>query len=259
MMLEQIQKDFLTSLLQDSDVFSAHVKELLTITPTDGIMIYFNSVKSAASRTLGIVYPICQRLLGKDQFNELVGEFAVFYPPQRIEVAFWARHFTNFIAHHTILSSFPYLCNLAGLEWEIYQLLLNMSATSRFELEKLAEVDVALQGRIVFQLSECTVLMETQYPIDEVWRIHESGTQEYEFTDLPSGQFYLIIWQLDFGIFVEPLTHDEWLILKRISEEMCFQELWECLSQSHPTLDVGFILPRLIEQGWIANFRIASD
>ena len=259
MMLEQIQKDFLTSLLQDSDVFSAHIKGLPAITPANGIMIYFNGVKSAASRLLGIVYPICQQLLGKDRFNELANEFATFYPLQTVEVAPWARHLTDFIAQHTILFSFPYLCNLASLEWEIYKLLSSMLAASRFELEKLAEVDASLQGKIVFQLPDRAVLMETQYPIDEIWQIYKSGIQAYEFTDLPSGQFYLIVWQLGFGIFVETLTHDEWLILKHISEQMCFQELWECLSQSHPALNVGIILPRLIEQGWIANFRIASE
>lgn len=258
-MLEQIQKDFLTSLLQDSDVFSAHVKVLPAITLADGLSIYFNGVKSATSRLLGSVYPICQQLLSKDQFSELVSEFTAFYPLQTIEVAPWARNFTEFIAHHIILFSFPYLSNLASLEWEIYQLLSITSAASRFELEKLAEVDATLQGRIVFQLPDRAVLMETQYSIGEIWRIYQSGTQEREFTNLTSGQFYLMVWQLDSGIFVETLTHDEWLILKHVSEEMCFQELWNCLSQSHPTLDVSVILPRLIEQGWIADFWVASE
>jgi hypothetical protein len=256
-MLQQLQQAFLANLSTDDPEFVKYVGAIASLSPSETLEIYRQHIQAKALRPLGGIYSACQKILGQERFEAICNEFFQTYPPQDFLFDGYIAPFAEFLAEHPCLNDYPYIADVAELEWQIDRLLKAVNSP-QLDLEALKQVESDRQGDIVFNLPAGAVLMQSDYPLDEIYSIVESDDTENTLTDWQLGHYWFIVWRAnaDFGIFIESLTKEEWLVLQRIATGASFKEVCDNLSQFYPTLDIASIFPRLVEQGWIASFRV---
>jgi hypothetical protein len=85
------------------------------------LMIHRGNVVESLITALGHTYPVIQAIAGEHNFRVLAGAFVRARPPQRPELLRYGREFADFAAGHAAATSdFPFLPDLARLEWAIH-------------------------------------------------------------------------------------------------------------------------------------------
>ncbi len=85
--------------------------------PAARIAVYRNNARSALGSTLRAAFPAVERLLGEDYFGAVSEEFIRQHPPCSPVLNEYGGEFAAFIDGFSPLQGFPYLGDLARLEW----------------------------------------------------------------------------------------------------------------------------------------------
>jgi hypothetical protein len=85
--------------------------------PVARIAVYRNNARSALVSTLRAAFPAVERLLGEDYFGAVSEEFMRQCPPRSPVLNEYGGEFAAFIDGFSPLHGFPYLGDLARLEW----------------------------------------------------------------------------------------------------------------------------------------------
>lgn len=228
------------------------------MSPTESLNIYHRGVKAKALSAIRRIYPVCQRLLGTTVFDAIVTEFISCHPSNSSDFADFAAPFVEFMTNYRTLGDCSYIADIACLEWHIYQLLKEIDSTG-LDLEALAQVNANNEDQLVFHLPVGAVLMHSNYPLDEIWTVNQPDYQGNALSDHYPRHFQFLVWRAGFGICIDRLTQEEWLVLEKISTGVMFGDLCEQLFALHPDLDIAVIFPHLVEQGWIAGFHVTNS
>ncbi|MEH2248662.1 DNA-binding domain-containing protein [Nostoc sp.] len=257
-MLQQLQQSFLNSLSTDDPEFLSHLQALNALSAQQTLDIYHQGVISKALKTLKGIYPVCQKILVIEQFNIIASDYIRCSPPQTSDFVPFAAAFVEFITKYCLAVDYSYVKEVARLEWEVY-LLLRESDSPELDLEALAQIDTDNQGKIFFHLPTGAVLLQSEYPLDEVMKVNQPDFDGESSVDLNSKEFYFILWRDGWRTCLDRLTQEEWLVLQRIQMKVRFIEVCDYLAINHPSVDITQIFPRLLAQGWIASFDVTNS
>lgn len=257
-MLQQLQLSFLNSFSTDDSEFLSHLQAFSTLSAQQTLDIYHKGVKGKALKTLKNIYSVCQQILGLERFNIIASDYICCSPPQTSDFVPFAAAFVEFVTKYCFEADCSYVGEIARLEWEIY-LLLRESDSPKLDLEALAQIDTDSQGEVFFHLPTGAVLLQSEYPLDEIIKVNQPDFDGENSVDLNSKEFYFILWRDQCTTCLDRLTLEEWLVLQRIQMKVRFMEVCDDLTISHPSVDISQVFPRLVAQGWIANFNVANS
>jgi hypothetical protein len=257
-MLQEIQQSFLKSLSTDEPEFLTHLVELACLSKEQALNIYHQGVKRKSLNILKGIYPVCQQILGSELFDNLATDYARYSPPESADFSRFAAAFVEFIAEYCLPSEFAVVVQIARLEWEIY-LLLREYNSPELDLEALAQVDATTQGELFFYLPTGALLLQSNYPLDEIMKVNQPDYQGECQIETKSEEFYFLVWRAKWGICIDRLTWEEWLVLQRIQMKLSFMEVCDYLADYHSSLDITTIFPSLVAQGWIASFEVSKS
>lgn len=257
-MLQQLQQSFLNSLSTDDPKFLSHLQALSALSAQQTLDIYHQGIKSKALTILKGIYPVCQQILEIERFNIIASDYIRCSPPQASDFVPFAAAFVKFVTKHCLEADCSYVAEVARLEWKIY-LLLRESDSPELDLKALAQIDTDSQGEIFFHLPTGAVLLQSEYPLDEVMKVNQPNFDGQSLVDLNSEEFYFILWRDGWRTCLDQLTREEWLVLQRIQMKVRFMEVCDYLAINHPSVDIAQIFPRLVAQGWIASFDVTNS
>lgn len=135
----------------------------------DRFDIYRNNVFASLGAALAKTFPVVETMLGGEYFSALALAFARQSLPKSRILAEYGADFPDFIAQFPPLTDYPYLADVARLEW------------SRIEAFRAADdepnrgtvVGDALLNRRV-KLGASARLLASPHPIDTLWRLHQT-------------------------------------------------------------------------------------
>lgn len=256
-MLQQLQQSFLRSLSTDDPEFLTHLVGLACLSAEQALNIYHQGVKRKTLNILKGIYPVCQKILGIELFDTIAADYVRCSPLQTADFFPFAATFVEFIAEYCLSSEFAVIAQVARLEWKIY-LLLREYNSPELDLEALAQVDATAQGEIFFHLPIGALLLQSDYPLDEIMKVNQPDYEGESWIDVKSGEFYFLVWRAGWGICIDRLTWEEWLVLQRIQMKVSFMEVCDYLAGYHPSVELATIFPHLVAQGWITSFEITN-
>lgn len=258
-MLQQLQQSFLNSLSTGDPEFLSHLQSLTALSAQQTLNIYHQGIESKALRNLRRTYRICQQILEIDQFDAIASDYIRYSPPQASDFDLFTSDFVKFVAGYFLEANSSCVAEVARLEWEIHLLLKELDS-SELDLEALAQVDDDTQGKILFHLPIGAVLLQSQYPLDQVMSVNQPDldSAREKSVDLNSEGFYFILWRNGWQVCLDRLTREEWLVLQRIQMKARFAEVGEYFATNYPNIDIAEIFPRLVAQGWIASFDVTN-
>jgi hypothetical protein len=168
--------------------------------PEARLQIYRHHILTSLTDVLQTTFPVICRLVDERFFRYAADAYIRQHPPTAPCLFEYGAHFPAFLAAFPPCLHLAYLADVARLEWALHvawhtELRVPFDPT---ELADLAPHDVA---QLTFQFDPSVMLLESPWPIDQIWRVHQADSEVYAPLDLNAGGVTLEIcrWEDDVG------------------------------------------------------------
>lgn len=217
------------------------------------LLVYRHSITSAQQRVLAMIYPVCQQVLGEDCFNTLARDYAWYPKSNAPDLNAYGQFFTDLLAkqiqHHVTLQDYPYLADLAKLEWAWHQALF-AADDPEFTPQSLPILIEQYQGELIPQTSHSLYLITTPWPVYTLWQKHQENKQPAHLSSLEQSE-YLVIYRQE-TVTVESVSYAEYGLLALSRQGLCLDDIALRLKEDAETAMAQ--LPELIRKGCITGF-----
>lgn len=103
------------------------------------LAIYAHAYKSRLVETLTITYPALLIYMGEERFNTLGNEYADVYPSTFRSIRWFGDHLSDFLQQHAVYQNYPYLAELAQIEW-LMALVFDSENAQSISIETLSHI-----------------------------------------------------------------------------------------------------------------------
>ena len=255
--LRDQQQLFLNTVFQGTD--STAGKQLSTLivesekmSAQEHINIYRDGVLGGLTQALADTFPVILALVGEEFFNAMVGRFVQTQASETPDLGDFSPLFPEFIAQFKPAENLFYLSDVARLEWNWHQIFHEKDDGS-LDFTALSEIG---DQDVVFRLVTAGRLMQSPWPIHEIWQTNQPEACGDKVVDLDEGKVFLWVWRNGFEMRIDPVSLPKWELLNTLSEQKPFSQVCdELVSQQ---VDVVSLLPQFVEKGWICDFSICN-
>lgn len=221
-----------------------------TLSATDRFLIYRNNITAARVRALGAIYPVCRKIVGEDCFQGMAKTFAWQSPDRSEDLNVYGETFDAFLAEQVrtreAFTDLSYLPELARLEWH-WHAAYYAPDDAAFDASGLATQAPHDAEHITFPLSASLSLMETRFPVFEIWRRHHEEDAVASVAALVETD-YLCIYRAGYAPRVERIDKARYALLDACREGLSLAQLAE---RAGVTESLPALLPEMITRGWI--------
>ncbi len=161
------QRDFAAALLDPSAPVPAGL-----MAPGKRFDIYRNNVVASLADALAQTFPVVERMVGHDYFRALAVEFIRHNPPASRIVARYGGAFAAFLEDFEPLRDFPYLPDMARLEFARLQAL-QAPALAQPSLNVLEDPEQLLAMTI--GLHPGAQVIVSDHPVNSLWQSHQDA------------------------------------------------------------------------------------
>jgi len=163
--------------------------------------MYFYRLRDCLQEDFAVLYAV----VGETNFHNLITDYLLVHPPAHFSLRYAGQHLPAFVRTHALAERWPYLSDLAMLEWSITEA---FDAPDAVPLTAAALTDIpeARWPTLRFALSPSLRLLDLRWPVHDVWR----RTQNAEELDAVKPARTLVrVWRQDFRVFHRPIEADE--------------------------------------------------
>lgn len=233
------QRDFAQALLTPRQSLSDRVEP---------IAIYRNNFFSTLTEALNDVYPVVERLVGGEFFALMARQFIQISPSTSGDIQEYGAEFAQFIEHYPPARDLVYLPDVARLEWLCHQAFHAADCTETATLA-LLEVPPAQYGSLRFSMHPAFRLLESSYPLAEIWRSNQPDVTEHELIELSGAKEYLIIGRPIFELEVATVPHSAFVALEHIAAGQNLETAVDAAIAIEPDFDLGAFIGQLLTPG----------
>ncbi|MFJ4290651.1 putative DNA-binding domain-containing protein [Cupriavidus sp. NPDC089707] len=208
--LLELQRAIGQGLLREAD------GDLLALIVEDGLAaqarlgIYRNTAIGTLVTALRLSYPAIHALVGPECFEGAARLFMEASPPGSAWLDGYGATFPEFLAALPEVASLPYLPDTARLEWAV-STALHAPDAKPLDLARLAQQGEAERGEVCFAPHPSVQLLQSDFPIDAVWRAVLGGDDgALAGIDLNAGPAWLLIHRIPSGVEVTRLSAWQW-------------------------------------------------
>jgi hypothetical protein len=196
--LRELQAAFLRAMFgpDEPELLETIVGDALP--PAARLQIYRHHVLTSLTEVLQTTFPVVCRLVDERFFRYAADAYIRQYPPEAPCLFEYGAHFPAFLAAFPPCRHLEYLADVARLEWAMHTAVhaeVHMPLDPA-ELGGLAPHDVA---QLTFEFDPSVTLLDSPWPIDQIWRVNQAGEEMHAPIDLSTGEGALEIrrWEDD--------------------------------------------------------------
>jgi len=137
--------------------------------------LYRGNLTATWAKTLSHAYPVLVLLVGQEFFDALARAYGVQHPSDNGDLNLFGRHFAPFLANFPPVAEFPYLPDMARLEWALHRAHHAAAATGVSAAEFAACTPEDIETRHL-QLHPACHLLQFEWPAVALWQAHQAGS-----------------------------------------------------------------------------------
>ena len=225
--------------------------------PAARLGIYRNHHLTSLTEALKAIYPVVSRLVDERFFAYAAHGFIDKAPPREPCLFEYGADFPAFLAAFPAAASLPYLPDVARLEWAI-NAALHAPAEASVDKAAFSQVPAADYPRLVFRLQPSLVLLASDWSVDRIWQANRPEKASADSVDLDEGGCRLEIRQRDEAVVFRRLEAGEFDLRKALAEGFTLEAAAARLLERDPLFDLAMALGRLMSEGLVAGFLVAS-
>jgi hypothetical protein len=210
------------------------------------IKIYRNNTLGSLINALLDVYPICQKILGKDYFRQIAMQHVKANPSMSHNLNRYGagldRTINDLSGVHDELLSMPYLMDIAKMEWQLH-LCYYTDNRQAFRVDEFSQLTSAQQSRVRFILADDIGLIKSSFDLYAIWQSYESQSD----IKVNQSQSHLVIHRQKYKPIVDSLVARDYDLISTLK--------YNNLTTLMPYLQESTLsIPDLISKGWITGF-----
>src|SRR5262245_40745949 len=154
------------------------------LSPEARLDIYRHHVRTTLTAALEATYGVVSRLVDRRFFAYAADGYVQAHPPAGPCLFEYGSAFPDFLASFPSCRHLAYLPDVARLEWAM-NAAFHAPDVEPLDPARLAVVPPRAVARLTFTLDPSVTLIESRWPIDEIWRANQGGAAGH--VDLASG------------------------------------------------------------------------
>ena len=241
-------------LLMCSAIHGRHEPELLALIEQDGLQpevrlqIYRNHAILTLTEALKATFPVVCRLVDQRFFCYAAHEYICESLPSRPCLAEYGESFPDFLATFPACRELVYLADVARLEWAINRAL-HTAATDAADRWAWRSTDPSLT------LHPSLQLVQSQWPIERIWRVNQPDGDNDEVIDLDTGGARLLVFRRGDRVIISGIDESDYAFLDAIVRGARLTEATRAGRRVAPWFDSAATLDFLFTEGLIVNIR----
>jgi hypothetical protein len=212
------------------------------------LQIYRNNCLISLTDALKANYPVLQRLVGDGFFRTAASAFIKTCPPREPRLSAYGAGFAAFLEQYPAASTLAYLPDMARLEWALN------SAVHAPDAPALAPAELghAAESGTILYLHPACHLLESQWPIERIWRANQPDGDPDAMIDLDQGGGRFLVYRQAFDVAMAVLSLGEFVMLSRFIEGTELETAVADALAADASLDVAAALAAALTRGCLA-------
>jgi len=255
--LRELQRDFGRALLGGP---------VADVTPTiaeDGVpaearlAIYRHHVFATLTSVLRSAYPVVCRLVDERFFDYAADAFIRRHPPAGPCLVEYGAELPAFLREFPACRHLVYLPDVARLEWAIHAAHHAEEAVP-LAPTALADLDPERVGEVTFRFDPSLALVASRWPIDAIWRAHQTE-REVETVDLDAGGAFVLVYRRDDDVRVRPLTSAAYTFHQGLVDGRRLAGAAASAADEDPSFDLVEALHALFRERIVVAFTLSTS
>lgn len=253
--LRDYQKAMMDAIYADNSALLTHVSANERLTAAAAIEVYKGSVHSNLIAVMGDIYPVLKKLLGDEFFDAMSARFVGLTPSRSASLDDYGVDLPEFIEQFAPLHDYPYMADVARLEWAWHELFHAEDETPG-DFSSLSGLTAQQQERLVFKPVKALRLLVSDYPIDCIWQANQPDNEDNTVELLP-GAFSVAVFRDGLSVLVTRLSADEVAFVEACQKGMAFSDIAMAWDEARGDVqgDVQEVLVGLIEKKILLGFE----
>jgi len=199
-------------------------------------------------------YPVIAALIGDAAFENTAGAYRECVPSSGVKLDDYGEEFSDFLAHHPTTRTLGYLADLAKLEWAI-QRAARSPAAAALDMACIIALPSSELNKLGFVIHPSARIIYSDYPIVQIWEIHQSDYCGDAHLDLRDGHgSWLVINGIE-GVEIKTLSEGEFSLLWQLSQGMTLHDAMTQALLMDAEFDLFAFLKYHLLTGTFSNIR----
>lgn len=228
-MQQRLQRTQSTPSSADFELYDELIPAL-KLSPEQALQVYAEDYRVRLTQVLSDHFPAIHFLLGDAEFLALSLDFLTAQPSRHFDLGQFGALLSDFLERHTSRVAFPFLAQLAALEWELNQIF-HQAFWPGSDLSPMQST--ADPGSLCFRFIPSLRLWHSPYTLFEIWNACKSADKDFNKELKCKQPQSLISYKNQRGVRVSRLTGLQTPLLEKLlaghSLEQALDEL-----ETHP-------------------------
>jgi len=193
---------------------------------TERLDIYANMYFFRIRDALKEDFPAVLKIIGEDRFHNLITDYLLKYPPTHWSLRYAGQHLPLFLRHHSTLKRWPYLADLARMEWDLMEAF-DAPDASVLTAETLSSLKPDQWSELSLSIVPSSTLVSFQWKIDDIFENALKG----EKIKAARSNTALLFWRRDLKVYYRSLENLEEKLLRCLKKKTSLGEVCEIVSK----------------------------
>lgn len=200
-------------------------------------------------------YPTVRQLVGEEFFGGLARHYARAEDAHSGNLHDYGESFSEFLAGFAPAQSLPYLPDVARLDWAAHRAYYAPDIAP-LDPARLSAVPPERLGEVRFGLHPAFALIESPYPLAEIWRVHQPDYVGEGQVDLGAGGGVVRVTRVGLAVTVMALSAAESAFWA--AADLCFFRMLEAALEFDPAFHPDAPLMTALSEGWLTDVFLES-
>ncbi len=171
-------------------------------------------------------FPAVAAVVGETAFHNLITDYLLAHPSTHFSLRYVGRQLPAFVRQHALIERWPYLADLALLEWTIMEAF-DAPDAEPITPTSLATVAADRWAELRFDATPSLRMLRLQWPVHEAW----ARTQrEEDVSEVHAAPTVIRVWRQDLRVFHRPVDVTESAALDALTSGATFAETCESIA-----------------------------
>jgi hypothetical protein len=222
------------------------------------VQVYRNNYRINLGEALAAVFPVTQRLVGEAFFQQTARDYLTATGSTSGDIHRYGDGFPAYLAHLPALAEYPYLGDVARLEWA-YHCVFHTAIAGPLDLAALRGVAPADYPSLRFAFQPAARLIASDFPVLRIWQVNLDEWTGDRDVRLDQGAARVLVRREPKVVALEPLGAGDYALLETLRCGAPLVDAHSAATAAAGDFDLGEALRRFVAIGVLTGFSTGAS